>query len=68
MKAERILEINPNHRVFQAMEKAYEADKDCLEKYAKLLYTQALLMEGILPTDPKEFSESLCELMIDSVK
>ena len=50
------------------MEKAYEADKDCLEKYAKLLYTQALLMEGILPTDPKEFSESLCELMIDSVK
>ena len=68
MKAERILEINPNHRVFQAMEKAYEADKDCLEKYAKLLYTQALLMEGILPTDPKEFSESLCELMIDSAK
>ena len=68
MKAERILEINPNHRVFQAMEKAYEADKDCLEKYAKLLYTQALLMEGILPTDPTEFSESLCELMIDSVK
>ncbi len=68
MKAERILEINPSHRVFQAMEKAYEADKDCLEKYAKLLYTQALLMEGILPTDPKEFSESLCELMIDSVK
>ena len=68
MKAERILEINPNHRVFQAMEKAYEADKDCLEKYAKLVYTQALLMEGILPTDPKEFSESLCELMIDSVK
>ncbi len=68
MKAERILEINPSHRVFQAMEKAYETDKDCLEKYAKLLYTQALLMEGILPTDPKEFSENLCELMIDSVK
>ena len=68
MKAERILEINPSHRVFQAMEKAYETDKDCLEKYAKLLYTQALLMEGILPTAPKEFSENLCELMIDSVK
>ena len=35
---------------------------------AKLLYTQALLMEGMLPTDPKEFSDSLCELMINSVK
>lgn len=68
MKAERILEINPNHAVFQAMEKAYAENKDSLGKYAKLLYTQALLMEGILPTDPKEFSESLCELMVNSVK
>ncbi|MDE6661385.1 MAG: molecular chaperone HtpG [Anaeroplasmataceae bacterium] len=68
MKAERILEINPNHAVFQAMETAYAKDKDSLSKYAKLLYTQALLMEGILPTDPQEFSNSLCELMVNSVK
>ena len=68
MKAERILEINPNHEVFKAIEHAYEENKDSLTKYAKLLYTQALLMEGILPTDPKDFSNSLCELMIQSVK
>ena len=68
MKAERILEINPNHSVFQAIEKAYEKDKDSLGKYASLLYTQALLMEGILPSDPQEFSNSLCELMVNSVK
>ena len=68
MKAERILEINPNHAVFKAMEKAYEGDKESISKYAKLLYTEALLMEGILPTDPKEFADSLCELMIESVK
>ncbi|MCM1130669.1 MAG: molecular chaperone HtpG [Roseburia sp.] len=68
MKAERILEINPNHAVFQAMETAYAKDKESLPKYAKLLYTQALLMEGILPTDPQEFSNSLCELMVNSVK
>lgn len=68
MKAERILEINPNHEVFKAIEQAYEENKDSLTKYAKLLYTQALLMEGILPTDPKDFSNSLCELMIQSVK
>lgn len=68
MKAERILEINPNHAVFKAMETAYAKDKDSLSKYAKLLYTQALLMEGILPTDPQEFSNSLCELMVNSVK
>lgn len=68
MKAERILEINPNHEVFKAIEQAFAKDKDSLPKYAKLLYTQALLMEGILPTDPKEFSESLCDLMVNSVK
>lgn len=68
MKAERILEINPNHEVFKAMEKAYEENKENISKYAKLLYTQALLMEGILPEDPKEFSNSLCDLMIHSVK
>lgn len=68
MKAERILEINPNHAVFQAIEKAYAADPTSLEKYAQLLYTQALLMEGILPTDPKEFSNRLCDLMIHSVE
>jgi len=68
LKADRILEINPNHDVFKAIEKTYENNKEDLGKYANLLYTQALLMEGILPSDPKGFAESLCELMINSVK
>lgn len=68
MKADRILEINPNHAVFKAMEEAYEKDKESIHKYANLLYTQALLMEGILPSDPKDFSNSLCELMVASVQ
>ena len=68
IKAERILEINPNHEVFKALEKAYENDKESVSKYANVLYTQALLMEGILPTNPKEFADILCELMINSVK
>lgn len=67
MKADRILEINPNHEVFKAMEQAYQKDATSLPKYAKLLYTQALIMEGILPTDPKEFSNTLCELMMLSL-
>lgn len=68
LKADRILEINPNHDVFKAIEKAYEEDKESLNKYANLLYTQALLMEGILPSDPKSFAADLCELMINSIK
>ncbi len=68
IKAERILEINPNHEVFKALEKAYENDNESVSKYANVLYTQALLMEGILPSNPKEFADILCELMINSVK
>ena len=68
IKAERILEINPNHEVFKAIEKAYEADSESVNKYANILYTQALLMEGILPSNPKEFANILSELMINSVK
>ena len=68
IKAERILEINPNHEVFKAIEKAYEADSESINKYANILYTQALLMEGILPSNPKEFANILSELMINSVK
>ena len=68
IKAERILEINPNHEVFKAIEKAYDADSESVNKYANILYTQALLMEGILPSNPKEFANILSELMINSVK
>ena len=68
IKAERILEINPNHEVFKAIEKAYESNNDLVSKYANVLYTQALLMEGILPSNPKEFADILSELMINSVK
>ena len=68
IKAERILEINPNHEVFKAIENAYEKDPSSINKYANLLYTQALLMEGILPSNPKEFSNDLCALMVESTK
>ena len=64
VKAERILELNPNHNVFNKLEEAYDNDKALGDKYARLLYTNALLQEGILPDDPKAFSEALCELLL----
>lgn len=63
-KAERILELNPNHAVFKAMEDCFNSDKESFTKYAKILYAQACLMEGILPTDPKDLSNTLCELIL----
>ena len=45
MKAQRVLELNPDSAPFAALQKAVEAgDKDTVSKYAKLLYGQALLL------------------------
>lgn len=67
-KAERILEINPNHEVFKAICKVYETSPDELEDYADLLYSQALLIEGLPLNDPVAFSNKMCDLMIKSSK
>ena len=64
LKATKILEINPNHELFIAIEKAYESDPETLKNYAKLLLNQALLIEGMPINDPVEFSKLMCDLMI----
>ena len=64
VKAERILEINPEHPVFETLKKLFESDKDKLAKYSELLYNQALLIEGMSIEDPVAFSNAICELMI----
>ncbi len=66
VKATRILEINPNHQVFKAIEQVYLRDKTSIDQYAELLYSQALLIEGLNLSDPIKFSNLLCELMCQS--
>ncbi len=63
VKAERVLEINANHKIFQTLTSLYDSDKEKVKKYAKLLYSQALLIEGLNVEDPVEFSNLICELM-----
>lgn len=64
-KAERVLEINPDHAVFKAVEKIYDQNGD-ISKYAKLLYSQALLIEGMELDNPIEFANTMCDLMVAS--
>lgn len=64
MKAQRVLEINPNHPVFNKLVDLKTNDDEKVGKYANLLYNQALLIEGISIEDPVEFSNAICELMI----
>ncbi|MGL5270341.1 MAG: molecular chaperone HtpG [Selenomonadaceae bacterium] len=64
-KAKRILEINPHHDLFGRLQSVHAAGKDSEEfkDYCDLLYTQALLIEGILPEDPISFANKVAKLM-----
>ena len=64
VQAQRVLEINPEHEIFTKLQNiSKDGDSDKLGKYAKLLYDQALLIEGMSIEDPVEFSNLICELM-----
>lgn len=63
VKAEKALEINPNHPIFEKLKDLYANDKDKLKDYANLLYDQALLIEGMSIDNPVEFANLVCELM-----
>lgn len=62
-KAEKILEINPNHAIFSKLKSLYETDKETAGEYADILYSQALLIEGMPIENPVEFSNKICEIM-----
>ena len=62
--AVKILELNTSHDVFRAIETAYVEDRPKFERYTKLMYQQALLMEGLPIEDPVAFANEVCALMI----
>ncbi|MGJ7909689.1 molecular chaperone HtpG [Neobacillus sp. LXY-1] len=64
IKADKVLEININHEVFQSLKEAFQHDKDKLTLFTNLLYNQALLIEGLPIEDPVEFTNNICKIMV----
>lgn len=66
----RILEINPSHPIFEAMNKIFEKDRKSkvLGEYTDLLYDQALLLEGSKPKDSAAFAKAISRLMVENVQ
>ncbi len=62
MKAEKILEINTNHKVFQSLKNAKD-DPEKLKLFTNLLFNQALLIEGLPLEDPVEFTNNIWKLL-----
>lgn len=61
--AKMILEINENHEIVEKLKKLYKDDKETFEKYTKILYSQARLIEGLTIENPTEISNLVCELI-----
>lgn len=64
IKANIVLEINAAHPIAAKLEELYNSDKDKLGEYAKILYAQARLIEGLSVENPTELSNMICDLMV----
>ena len=62
-KAERILELNPDHPVFDALKRAMQAGGEDLAVYSKLVYNQALLAAGLKIDNPVEFTDCITKIL-----
>lgn len=62
-KAEKVLELNPDHPVFIALKDAYDNDKEKAEKIAKVLHTSARLIAGLPVSDAVDFCDTVCEFL-----
>jgi len=68
LKAKRILEINPQHELFQAIETLYKNNDEAIADYADILYNQALLIEGLEITDPVGFANKMVKVLVKAAK
>ncbi len=64
IKADKILEINVNHDVFRSLKELFEKDDDRFNLYTRLLYNQAILIDGLPIDDPVEFADDICRAMM----
>ena len=62
IQAERVLEINENHPIYQKLQ-ALRGDEALLGTYTQLLYSQALLLEGMSIEDPVAYTRELSDLL-----
>ena len=63
IQAKTSLEINENHAITEKLKSLYQTDKEALKNYAKILYAQAKLIEGLSIDNPTEISNLICDLI-----
>ncbi len=66
----RVLEINPSHPLFEAMKGVFDKEPKSmmLDEYIRMIYDQALLLEGSKPKDPAAFASAVTRLMVKNAE
>ena len=67
-RTKRILELNPTHPLTEALNARCEAGEEGLDRFARVLYDQALLTEGSPIPDPAAFAKNVTELLLGHLK
>ena len=65
IKASEVLEINSNHKIADKLKELYKDNKEEFEKYTKIIYFEARLIEGLPIDNPTEMSNLMCDIMAD---
>ena len=60
-----VLEINSNHKIANKLKELYKDNKEEFEKYTKVIYFEARLIEGLPIDNPTEMSNLMCDIMAD---
>lgn len=63
IKANKVLEINAEHKIYETIKKYYDEDKDKLKDLAEVLFDQAMLIEGMTIDSPTRLAELVCDLI-----
>lgn len=66
LKANKILEINPNHAIFKKLQDVYAANPSAVKDYAEVLYDQALLIEGLPIEDPTAYARKIADILVNT--
>jgi len=63
IKADKVLELNIEHDMFEQLADTFENDKDKAELLTNILYNQALLIEGLPVEDPVEYANAVWKVI-----
>lgn len=63
MKVEKVLKINPESKLFKLVQ-TFKGDEDKIKSAAKVLYDEALLLQGFEIKDKNEFVKNINNLIL----